>query len=90
MQALSRRPDPGSARRGRNARSVGPSMSEFEHLMVDPALINENLEQWMAMVGKELVAVGPSVKEVLARAREKYPDSEPFIAKFPKHTAMLL
>lgn len=65
-------------------------MSEFEHLMVAPEQINENLEQWMAMTGKELVAVGKSAKEVLARAREKYPGREFFVAKFPKHTAMLL
>lgn len=65
-------------------------MSEYEYLMATPELISKHLEKWMAVVGKDVVAVGDSAKEVLAVAKEKYPDREPFIAKFPKQTAMLL
>ncbi len=65
-------------------------MSEYEYLMSTPALITEHLEKWMAVVGREVVAVGDSAKDVLAQARAKYPGREPFIAKFPKDTAMLL
>ncbi len=65
-------------------------MSEYEYLMATPDLISKHLEKWMAVVGKDVVAVGDSAKEVLAAAKEKYPDREPFIAKFPKQTAMLL
>lgn len=65
-------------------------MSEFEHLMATPDLIGANLEKWMAVVGDDVVAVGASAKEVLDAARAKYPNREPFIAKFPRQTAMLL
>ncbi len=65
-------------------------MSEYEYLMATPSLISEHLEKWMAVVGREVVAVGDSAKEVLAQARAKYPNKEPFIAKFPKDTARLL
>jgi hypothetical protein len=65
-------------------------MSEYEYLMATPDVISKHLEKWMAVVGNDVVAVGDSAKEVLALARKKYPDREPFIAKFPKQTAMLL
>ena len=53
-------------------------------------MIGEHIEQWMAVVGKEVVAVGPDLKEVLAKARKLHPDKEPFVAKFPKKIAMLM
>jgi hypothetical protein len=65
-------------------------MSEYEYLMATPSLITEHIEKWMAVVGHHVVAVGDSATDVLAQARAMYPDKEPFIAKFPKETAMLL
>lgn len=64
--------------------------TEFEYLLASPDLVSKNVEKWMAVVGRQVVAVGDSPKEVLAKARELFPDKEPFIAKFPKETAMLL
>ena len=67
------------------------SMStEYEYLLAAPEVIGQYVEKWMAVVGKEVVAVGASAKEVLDKARQLHPDKEPFIAKFPKETAMLL
>ena len=65
-------------------------MTEYEYLAASSELITKNVDKWMAVVGKEIVAVGDSAKEVLRRAREAYPDKEPFIAKFPKQTVLLL
>lgn len=65
-------------------------VTEYEYLLASPDVIGKHVEKWMAVVGKEVVAVGDSAKEVLARAKELYPGKEPFIAKFPKETAMLL
>jgi phosphoglycolate phosphatase-like HAD superfamily hydrolase len=66
------------------------SMTEFEFLRSSPDLITENIGKWMAIVGKDVVAVGDSVKDVLAQAKARYPGSEPFVAKFPRATVMLL
>ncbi len=64
--------------------------SEYEYLLTVPDVIEKNLEKWMAIVGKEVVAVGDSAKEVFMVAKQRFPDKEPFIARFPKETAMLL
>jgi hypothetical protein len=65
-------------------------MSEYEYLLASPDEIAKRLEKWMAVVGKEVVAVGESAKEVFRLAKAKYPDKEPFIAKFPRETALVL
>jgi cysteine synthase len=65
-------------------------MTEYEYLLATPDKISQNAEKWMAVIGNEVVAVSDSAKEVLARARELHPGKEPFVAKFPKQTAMLL
>jgi len=64
--------------------------NEYEYLLASPDIIGQNVEKWMALVGEKVVAVGSSAKEVLAKAKQLYPDKEPFIAKFPKERAMLL
>ncbi len=64
--------------------------TEYEYLLTVPDVIEKHLEMWMAVVGKEVVAVGDSAKEVFVQAKQRYPDKEPFIAKFPRKTAMLL
>ena len=64
--------------------------NEYEYLLASPEVISQNVEKWMAVVGEKVVAVGSSAKEVLDKARQLYPDTEPFIAKFPKKRAVLL
>ncbi len=64
--------------------------TEYEYLLTVPDLVGKNADKWIAVVGKEIIAVGESAKEVLAAARKKFPNEEPFIAKFPRERAMLL
>jgi len=64
--------------------------TEYEYLITVPELVGKHADKWIAVIGTQIVAVGESAKEVLATAREKFPDDEPFIAKFPKERAMLL
>jgi hypothetical protein len=64
--------------------------SEYEYLLSVPDIVSKHVDKWMAVVGKTVVAVGDSPKEVLEIAAERFPGKEPFIAKFPKETAMLL
>lgn len=64
--------------------------TEFEYLAASSDVVSENIEKWMAVIGKNVVAVGESAKEVLERAMELHPGEEPFIAKFPKQTILLL
>jgi len=63
--------------------------NEFEYLLTVPDIISKHVDKWMAVVGKE-VMVGDSPKEVLEKAAKLFPGKEPFVAKFPKETAMLL
>ena len=67
-----------------------PMTTEYEYLFTVPDVISKNVDKWMAMVGRKVVAVGDSPEEVLAKAAEEFPGKEPFVAKFPKETAMLL
>jgi hypothetical protein len=64
--------------------------NEYEYLLTVPDLVSQHVDRWMAVVGKEIVAVGDSPKEVLAEVRRLRPGKEPFIAKFPKEIAMLM
>ena len=66
------------------------SESEYDYLMSSSEIVGKNLDKWMAVVGKEIVAVGPTAKEVFLAAKAKHPDKEPFIAKFPRQTVLLL
>ncbi len=68
----------------------GEMVSEFEYLLASPDLVGENIDKWVAVVGKQIVAVGSSAKEVLEAAMKAFPGKEPFIAKFPRETALLL
>ncbi len=52
--------------------------------------LGKHLGQWIAVVDNEIVASGETAKEVYEKAKQKYPDSEPFIMKIPKETVMLL
>ncbi len=65
-------------------------VSEFEFLRDSPEVISQNLDKWIAVIGKEIVASGDTAKEVIDRAFALHPDSEPFVAKFPRATVMLL
>jgi len=58
--------------------------------MSSPELVGKHVEKWVAVVGKKIVASGDSAADVLRRAKELHPHVEPFIAKFPKETVLLL
>jgi len=45
---------------------------------------------WVAMVGKEVVAKGERLKDVIAEAKRKKPDEEPFVTKLPANRVMLM
>ena len=62
-------------------------MTEFEYVMS----ISEKLEpgKWIAVVKRDVLK-GTSAKEVFEKAKEKYPDKEPFIMKVPENAVMLL
>ena len=45
---------------------------------------------YIAIVGNKVVAHGDSAKEVWGRARQKYPDKTPTLAKLPKEEALIL
>ena len=64
--------------------------SEYEYVMSISDQLGQHLGEWIAVVGEEIVATGETAKEVYDKAREKYPDKEPFIMKIPKETVMLL
>lgn len=64
--------------------------SEYEYVMSISDELGQHLGDWIAVVGEEIVATGSTAKEVYDKAREKYPNKEPFIMKIPKETVMLL
>lgn len=64
--------------------------SEYEYVMSVSEELGQHLGDWVAVVGEDIVATGETAKEVYDKAREKYPDNEPFIMKIPKETVMLL
>lgn len=46
--------------------------------------------KYVAILGKKIVASGKNAKEVWEKARKKYPDRLPTIAKLPKGEALIL
>lgn len=62
-------------------------VNEFEYVMS----ISEKLDAgtWIAVVQKDVIR-GCSAKEVIKRAREKYPNKEPYVMKVPDNANMLL
>lgn len=64
--------------------------SEYEYVMSMGEELGQHLGEWVAVVGDSITATGKTAKEVYGKAREKYPDREPFIMKIPKETVMLL
>ena len=64
--------------------------SEYEYIMSISDELGQHLGEWIAVVGEEIVASGETAKEVYDKAKERYPDKEPFIMKIPKETVMLL
>lgn len=64
--------------------------SEYEYIMSISDELGQHLGEWIAVVGEEIIASGETAKEVYDKAKEKYPDKEPFIMKIPKETVMLL
>ena len=73
--------EPGGTRKG--ASSV-----EFKYLTANP--LEQFSGEWVAVVGEEVVAHGPSVLKVHARAMKARPGSAPLFAKIPKGDLMIL
>ena len=46
--------------------------------------------EWVAIVGKEVVAHGKDVKKLLLAAKNKFPGKEPLIAKVPPKNLHML
>ena len=66
------------------------SRSEFEYLLSIEDELSKYVGKWIAVVGEEIVAVGETAMEVFRKAKEKYPDKEPMILKFPAEPIILL
>ena len=61
---------------------------EFEFFIHNPLTIYEG--KYVAIVGKKVVSAGNSAKETWDKARKKFPNSLPTIAKIPKKEVMVL
>jgi hypothetical protein len=61
--------------------------NEFDYVMS----VSETLKagKWIAVVDRDIME-GNSAKEVVAKARTKYPKKELFIMKVPNNAVMLL
>jgi len=67
----------------------GEIMDEIELLMTSDDVQQQCINQWVGIVGNDIIH-GDSVKDIIKKAKEKYPDKEPLIVKLPSETAMLL
>jgi len=52
--------------------------------------VENYLDEWIAIVGGEVVAHGRNVKEVYEEAKKNYPGRRPLISKVPSKKAMIL
>jgi hypothetical protein len=62
-------------------------VNEFEYVMSISEKLSAN--KWIAVVDKEIIE-GNSAKEVVERAKAKYPKKELYIMKVPDNANMLL
>lgn len=46
--------------------------------------------KYIALVGKRVIASGDNAKQVWEKAKEKYPQKTPTLAKLPKEEALVL
>jgi hypothetical protein len=61
--------------------------NEFDYIMSISTKLCAG--KWIAVVQKDVIE-GNSAKEVVERARTKYPKKEPFVMKVPNNANMLL
>lgn len=61
---------------------------EFDFFISAP--LTKYKGKYVALVGRKIVASGPSAKEVWQNARKKYPQKLPTIAKIPKEEVLVL
>jgi len=52
--------------------------------------VEAHLGEWIAIVGRQIVAHSKSAKTAYSMAREKYPNDEPLLCKVPSEQAMIL
>lgn len=64
-------------------------MDELEYL-TESRDASQFVGIWVAMVGKEILAKGEILKDVIAEAKRKKPDEELFVMKLPKNRVMLM
>lgn len=62
--------------------------SEFEYFVKTPLTNYEG--QYVALVGEKVVASGSTAKEVWEKAKKKYPNKLPTLAKLPKEEVLVL
>lgn len=64
------------------------SAPEFEFFVRSD--LSEYKGQYVAIIGKEVVASGKTAKEVWGKAKRRYPNKTPTLAKLPKEEALVL
>ena len=52
--------------------------------------LSEYEGKYIAIVGDKVVAFGYNAKEVLDKAKKKFPDKNPTLVKIPKEEALIL
>ncbi len=65
-------------------------MKEFEHVMTMQDKLTKYIGKWIAVINDEIVAEGKDSKQVYNEAKNKYPDSTPFMMLVPTEAVMLL
>lgn len=63
---------------------------EMNWFASSPKELEEFRGKYIALVGKEVVASGESAKEVLEKAREKYPSTVPVLTFIPQKGVLVL
>ncbi|MBI4226517.1 succinyl-CoA synthetase subunit alpha [Candidatus Roizmanbacteria bacterium] len=71
--------------RKKKQKHISPEFDFFLH-----ARLERYEGKYVAILGKKIVGSGLSAKEVWEKARKKYPESTPTIAKIPKQEVLIL
>lgn len=64
--------------------------SEYEYILSIGDKLGEYVDEWIAVVGSQVVARGKSAKEVYEKAKEHDASKVPFIMKVPTEKVMVL
>ena len=64
--------------------------SGYDYLASQPGLLGRYLGEWIAVVGRDIVAHGPDLKKVYHTATQAHPKETPLLVKIPKEQITLL